>query len=84
MAAQRNARGEFVWLAVEGTLDCVVSGWAFDASISRSTQAASRFMLCTMAQLDGARRQLDEMAVARRSAWPQQLGCDCIPVDPLR
>ena len=58
-----NARGEFVGLAFDGTLDGVISDWAFDPSINRTIHADSRFMLWTMAKVDGADRLLGEMGV---------------------
>lgn len=64
-SATLNARGEFVGLAFDGTLDGVVSDWSFDASINRTIHVDARFMLWTMDKLDGARRLLDEMGVAR-------------------
>lgn len=64
-SATLNARGEFVGLAFDGTLDGVVSDWAYDASINRTIHVDARFMLWTMDKLDGAHRLLDEMGVAR-------------------
>ena len=58
-----NARGEFVGLAFDGTLDGVISDWAFDPSINRTIHVDSRFMLWTMANVDGAGRLLTEMGV---------------------
>jgi hypothetical protein len=64
-SATLNARGEFVGLAFDGTLDGVVSDWAFDATINRTIHVDARFMLWTMEKVDGASRLLDEMGVAR-------------------
>ena len=64
-SATLNARGEFVGLAFDGTLDGVVSDWSFDAGINRTIHVDARFMLWTMDRLDGAQRLLDEMGVAR-------------------
>ena len=58
-----NARGEFVGLAFDGTLDGVISGWAFDQTINRTIHVDSRFMLWTMDKVDGAGRLLSEMGV---------------------
>lgn len=58
-----NARGEFVGLAFDGTLDGVISDWAFDPSINRTIHVDSRFMLWTMEKVDGATRLLAEMGV---------------------
>ena len=58
-----NAKGEFVGLAFDGTLDGVISDWSFDASINRTIHVDSRFMLWSMAKVDGAQRLLKEMGV---------------------
>ena len=56
-----NARGEFVGLAFDGTLDGVVSDWSFDSTINRTIHVDSRYMLWTMDKVDGAERLLKEM-----------------------
>jgi hypothetical protein len=61
-----NARGEFVGLAFDGTLEGVVSDWLYDPSINRTIHVDSRFMLWTMDKVDGAQRLLGEMGVTRR------------------
>ena len=58
-----NARGEFVGLAFDGTLDGVVSDWSFDSTINRTIHVDSRYMLWTMDKVDGAERLLKEMDV---------------------
>ncbi len=58
-----NAKGEFVGLAFDGTLDGVISDWSFDASINRTIHVDSRFMLWSMQKIDGAQRLLAEMGV---------------------
>jgi hypothetical protein len=58
-----NARGEFVGLAFDGTLEGVVSDWAYDPTINRTIHVDSRFMLWTMDKVDGAQRLLQEMGV---------------------
>lgn len=58
-----NARGEFVGLAFDGTLDGVISDWAYDAALNRTIHVDSRFMLWTMDKVDGAQRLLAEMGV---------------------
>ncbi len=58
-----NAKGEFVGLAFDGTLDGVISDWSFDNGINRTIHADSRFMLWTMDKVDGAGRLLSEMGV---------------------
>lgn len=56
-----NARGEFVGLAFDGTLDGVVSDWSFDSTINRTIHVDGRYMLWTMDKVDGADRLLEEM-----------------------
>lgn len=58
-----NARGEFVGLAFDGTLDGVISDWAYAADRNRTIHVDSRFMLWTMDKIDGADRLLEEMGV---------------------
>lgn len=58
-----NARGEFVGLAFDGTLEGVVSDWMFNPAVNRTIHVDSRFMLWTMDKVDGAQRLLDEMGV---------------------
>lgn len=60
-----NARGEFVGLAFDGTLEGVVSDWSYDPSVNRTIHVDSRFMLWTMDKVDGAGRLLQEMGVKR-------------------
>lgn len=58
-----NARGEFVGLAFDGTIEGVVSDWMYDPKINRTIHVDSRFMLWTMDKVDGADRLLAEMGV---------------------
>ncbi|WP_338501488.1 S46 family peptidase [Sphingomonas kaistensis] len=58
-----NAKGEFVGLAFDGTLDGVVADWQYDPTINRTIHVDSRFMLWTMDKVDGAQRLLREMGV---------------------
>ena len=58
-----NARGEFVGLAFDGTLDGVIADWSYDPTINRTIHVDSRFMLWTMDKVDGAQRLLAEMGV---------------------
>lgn len=62
-SATLNARGEFVGLAFDGTLDGVISDWAYAADRNRTIHVDSRFMLWTMDKVDGAQRLLREMRV---------------------
>ncbi len=59
-----NARGEFVGLAFDGTIEGVVSDWMYDPAINRTIHVDSRFMLWTMEKVDGADRLLKEMGVS--------------------
>ncbi|ODS93620.1 MAG: peptidase S46 family protein [Erythrobacter sp. SCN 62-14] len=59
-----NARGEFVGLAFDGTIEGVVSDWMYDPAINRTIHVDSRFMLWTMEKVDGAQHLLAEMGVA--------------------
>ena len=60
-----NAKGEFVGLAFDGTLEGVVSDWMFNPEVNRTIHVDSRFMLWTMDKVDGAARLLDEIGLAR-------------------
>ncbi|MGC5845223.1 S46 family peptidase, partial [Mesorhizobium abyssinicae] len=62
-SATLNGRGEFVGLAFDGTLDGVISDWAYAPDRNRSIHVDSRFMLWTMDKIDGAGRLLNEMGV---------------------
>jgi hypothetical protein len=57
------ARGEFVGLAFDGTIEGVVSDWMYDPKINRTIHVDCRFMLWTMEKVDGAGRLLKEMGV---------------------
>jgi hypothetical protein len=59
-----NARGEFVGLAFDGTIEGVVADWMYDPTINRTIHVDSRFMLWTMEKVDGADRLLREMGIA--------------------
>jgi hypothetical protein len=60
-SATLNARGELVGLAFDGTLEGVISDWAFVEERNRTIHVDSRFMLWTMDRIDGAHRLLREM-----------------------
>lgn len=62
-SATLNAKGEFVGLAFDGTLDGVIADWWYEPSINRTIHVDSRFMLWTMDKIDGAKRLLQEMGV---------------------
>ena len=59
-----NARGEFVGLLFDGTYESVSSDYLFDRVKTRSIHCDSRYMLWTMAEVDGAKRLIDEMGVS--------------------
>lgn len=63
-----NVRGEFVGLAFDGTLDGVISDWAYAADRNRTIHVDSRFMLWTMDKIDHADRLLEEMGVKGEGA----------------
>lgn len=62
-SATLNARGEFVGLAFDGTLDGVIADWWYEPSINRTIHVDSRYMLWVMDKVDGAHRLLGEMGV---------------------
>jgi hypothetical protein len=59
-----NAKGELVGLLFDGTYESVSSDYLFDSVKTRSIHVDSRYMLWTMAEVDGAKRLLDEMGVS--------------------
>ena len=59
-----NAKGELVGLLFDGTYESVSSDYLFDSVKTRSIHVDSRYMLWTMAEVDGAGRLLDEMGVS--------------------
>ena len=58
-----NSRGELVGLLFDGTLEGVVTDWAFDARTARAIHVDSRYILWVMEKVDGATRLLDEMDI---------------------
>lgn len=60
-SATLNARGEFVGLAFDGTLDGVIADWWYEPAINRTIHVDSRYMLWVMDKVDGASRLIDEM-----------------------
>jgi len=65
-----NARGELVGLLFDGTYESVSSDYLFDSVKTRSIHVDSRYMLWTMAEVDGAKRLLDEMGVSLTAPAP--------------
>jgi hypothetical protein len=59
-----NGKGELVGLLFDGTYESVSSDYLFDSVKTRSIHVDSRYMLWTMAEVDGAKRLLDEMGVS--------------------
>lgn len=59
-----NARGELVGLLFDGTYESVSSDYLFDPVKTRSIHVDSRYMLWTMAEVDGAGHLLEEMKVS--------------------
>ncbi len=58
-----NARGELVGLLFDGTYESVSSDFLYNPVKTRSIHVDGRYMLWTMAEVDGAKRLLDEMGV---------------------
>jgi len=56
-----NARGELVGLLFDGTYESVASDYLFDTVKTRSIHVDSRYMLWTMAEVDGAAHLVKEM-----------------------
>jgi hypothetical protein len=61
-----NAKGEFVGLAFDGTIDGIIADWWFDPTINRTIHVDSRYMLWVMDRIDGADRLLGEMDIVGR------------------
>jgi len=58
-----NARGEFVGLLFDGTLDTVASDYVYDPVRTRSIHADVRYLLWVMTEVDGASQLVHEMGV---------------------
>ncbi len=58
-----NGKGEFVGLLFDGTYDTIASDFLFDTVNKRSIHADVRYMLWTMAEVDGAAPLIREMGV---------------------
>ena len=63
-SATLNARGELCGLLFDGTFDTVASDYLFDTVRTRSIHVDSRYMLWTMAEVDGAANLLKEIGEA--------------------
>lgn len=62
-SAVLNGRGEFVGLAFDGTLEGMLSDWAYDDDVTRTISVDSRYMFFVMEKVDGAQGLLEEMGV---------------------
>ena len=61
-SATLNTKGELVGLLFDGTYETVASDYLFDPVRTRSIHVDTRYMLWTMAEVDGATNLLDEIA----------------------
>ena len=61
-------------LLFDGTYESVSSDYLFDAVKTRSIHVDSRYMLWNMADVDGAKRLLDEMHVSLTPPAPALKG----------
>ncbi|MBC7685722.1 MAG: S46 family peptidase, partial [Bdellovibrionales bacterium] len=62
-SAALNAKGEFIGLAFDGTLDSIISDWDFNKANTRDIQVDVRYMLWNMKHVDKADNLLKEMGV---------------------
>jgi hypothetical protein len=62
-SATLNGKAELTGLVFDGTIDGVISDWAFDPALTRSIHVDVRYMLWVLDQFSGAHRILDEMGV---------------------
>lgn len=62
-SATLNAKAELTGLVFDGTIDGVISDWAFDPAFTRSIHVDIRYMLWVLDQYDHAERLLTEMGV---------------------
>ncbi|MBC3935178.1 S46 family peptidase [Undibacterium rugosum] len=60
-SAALNAKGEFIGLAFDGTLDSIISDWDFNKANTRSIQVDLRYMLWQMKHVDKADKLIKEM-----------------------
>jgi V8-like Glu-specific endopeptidase len=60
-SAALNAKGEFIGLAFDGTLDSIISDWDYNKANTRSIQVDVRYMLWQMKHVDKANNLLKEM-----------------------
>ncbi|WP_426103845.1 S46 family peptidase [Massilia sp. TSP1-1-2] len=62
-SAALNAKGEFIGLAFDGTLDSIISDWDFNKTNTRDIQVDVRYILWNMKHVDKADNLLKEMNV---------------------
>ncbi len=62
-SAALNAKGEFIGLAFDGTLDSIISDWDFNKANTRDIQVDARYILWNMKHVDHADNLLKEMGV---------------------
>ncbi|HEU4775275.1 MAG TPA: S46 family peptidase [Telluria sp.] len=62
-SAALNAKGEFIGLAFDGTLDSIISDWDYNKTNTRSIQVDVRYILWNMKHVDKADNLLKEMNV---------------------
>ncbi|SMF71160.1 S46 family peptidase [Pseudobacteriovorax antillogorgiicola] len=67
-SATLNGKGELTGLVFDGTIDGVISDWAFDPAYTRSIHVDSRYMLWVLDKFDGADRLLKEMGVEPKAS----------------
>ena len=66
-SATLNAKGELTGVVFDGTIDGVISDWAFDPAYTRSIHVDVRYMLWVLDTMTGAKRLLDEMNVKSKA-----------------
>ncbi|MBC7659252.1 MAG: S46 family peptidase [Chitinophagaceae bacterium] len=69
-SATLNAKGELTGLVFDGTIDGVISDWAFDPAYTRSIHLDARYMLWVLDKFDNATRLLNEMGVTQSTPTP--------------
>ncbi|MES2742712.1 MAG: S46 family peptidase [Pseudomonadota bacterium] len=62
-SAALNAKGEFIGLAFDGTLDSIISDWDYNKANTRSIQVDVRYILWNLKHIDHADNLLKEMGV---------------------
>ena len=62
-SAVLNARGEFIGLAFDGTIEGMLSDWKVDEATNRTIAVDSRYMLWVMEKVDGATNLLNELGL---------------------